>query len=69
MQESKITNIDIDEYVKQFRPELIDVTYSWATVRRFSLTLLSTAYTTTYHLCLMSDEVTQRVCVYGDLGC
>jgi ATP-dependent RNA helicase DOB1 len=32
MQESKITNIDVDEYVKEFRPELIDVTFAWANV-------------------------------------
>jgi ATP-dependent RNA helicase DOB1 len=36
MQESKISNIDVDEYVKEFRPELIDVTFAWANGAKFS---------------------------------
>jgi superfamily II RNA helicase len=39
MQESKISNIDVDEYVKEFRPELIDVTFAWANVHIFDISL------------------------------
>ena len=33
MQECKLT-IDINEYVKKFKPDLIDVVYAWCNVKK-----------------------------------